>query len=53
MLRISEDRYAEIQDEFYLHAAETGRDREACFAPEDEIFDFVSDTLGTEDWVVI
>ena len=53
MIRISEDRYAEIEDEFYLHAAESGADREACFAPEDEIYDFVSDKLGTEDWEVI
>lgn len=39
-----------LEDEFILWAAESGRDREACYDYEKDHYKFICDTLQTENW---
>ena len=53
---ITEQAWDQLATEFSIQAAESGRDREACFdsnAQEEELYQFVTDTLGTDLWEVV
>ena len=49
---IDEDDWDAIDTEFKIICAETGRDREGCFDPEVEMYEYVTEILKTDDWRV-
>ncbi len=50
--RISERYYEELCIEFDIYAAESGMDREPCFDFESQLHKYISDQLGTDDWLL-
>ena len=50
---IDEDAWDALASEFSIYCAESGHDREGCFDYEEELYEYVSELLGTDDWEVV
>ena len=54
-IKLSENKYDEMQEEFNIWFAESGCDREFHSGSDVEsmFYDYVTDKLGSEDWEVM
>lgn len=54
-IKLSEDKYDKLQEEFNIWFAESGCDREFHSGSDVEsmFYDYVTNELGSEDWEVV
>ena len=50
---ITQDQYYALQEEASINAAETGADREYDFILEEHEWEFISNYLGSNDWILL
>lgn len=52
-VKLSEVGWDFLSEEFSLICAENGMDREGCFDREEEMYKYVTEVLGTDNWEVV
>ena len=49
---LTEEQLNTYEEEFSIHAAETGMDREYREMDHEDVAEYISTKLGTDDWTV-
>lgn len=50
VLKLTDDEYGLLEDEFWALVSLVGRDKEGCFDPDEELHKYITDTLLTLEW---